>query len=72
MVGWHHRLSGRKFDRSPETAEDTGTRVPQSAESQGAGHDVATGQQQQTQNVTLKILHSKKVFLCGHRQDLFL
>ena len=40
MVGWHHRLSGPKFEQTPGVGDGTGKpEVLQSMGSQRVGHD---------------------------------
>ena len=45
MVGWHHRLKAREFERTPGDSEGQGgLGVLQFMGSQRAGHDIATEQ----------------------------
>ena len=46
MVGWHHRLDGHEFEKTPRDSEGQGSLVGCSLGSQRLGHDLVTEQQQ--------------------------
>ena len=51
MVGWHHRLSGHKFQQTPGDGEGQGSLVCCSPWGPRVGHDLAI-KQQDTVNLT--------------------
>ena len=62
MVGWHHRLNGHKFDQSPETVEDRGTRCAAVCGVTKSWTRCSNWTTATSQNVTLKILAFEKKY----------
>ena len=47
MVGWHHRLNGHEFEKTPRDSEGQGSLAGCGLWNRRLGHDLVTEQQQQ-------------------------
>ena len=63
MVGWHHRLNGRKFEQTPGVGDEQGSLACCSMGLQRVGHDRVTELNWTDWTVFLQLIHSGLVWV---------